>query len=633
MVELFDLTQMLRKAGLPPALAALLAPVFGRLTRFSRINKQYRRFHAGLDDLEDDPLFFTKALRELQVQFEVDTNDHERIPKTGPLLVVANHPFGGVDGIILGALLKTVRPDAKILGNFLLARVDGIRGSLIAVDPFDQAKSKQTNLGGMRTAMKHLRAGHCLGIFPSGEVSHYTLGFRAVSDPVWSPHLVSLAEKTGAAILPVYFKGRNSLLFQVLGLLDPRFRTLMLGREFCRMQGKNIQLKVGDPIPPDRLQRFENKSAATEYLRLRTYSLSTVPSKSSRMRFPFRSTSGAKPQVEPLAPPQSPDLLQTEVATLPDEQRLVVQGDLEVYYAKAAQIPVVLQEIGRLREETFRAVKEGTGQAIDLDHFDEYYVHLFLWNRAESEIAGAYRIGLADEIIERHGLKGLYTSTLFQYRPGFMDKIGPGLELGRSFIRIKYQKKHASLSLIWRAVGEFVAKHPRYRILFGPVSISDAYHSISKNLMVHFFREHSFDDEMSQLVSARKPPKSKSRLRGTSLKNIAESITSIDSVSAIVSGFEDDKKGIPILLRHYLKLNGVLISFNVDPAFNDVIDGLILVDLLKSDSRLLERYFGKTAYASITAYHAQRKQQLAGDQSDEASQVSAQQDELPRVVE
>ncbi|MGB0743322.1 MAG: hypothetical protein ACPGSB_02245, partial [Opitutales bacterium] len=166
-----------------------------------------------------------------------------------------------------------------------------------------------------------------------------------------------------------------------------------------------------------------------------------------------------------------------------------------------------------------------------------------------------------------------------------------------------------SLSMIWRGVGEFVAKHPRYRILFGPVSISDAYHSISKNLMVHFFREHSFDDEMSQFVSAKKPPKSKTKLSGASLKQIAESITSVDSVSAIVSGFEEDKKGIPILLRHYLKLNGVLISFNVDSAFNDVIDGLILVDLTKSDSRLLERYFGKSAYAKIQAYHAKRHEE------------------------
>lgn len=609
MPKLVDLTQMLQSAGVPKPIAGLAAPLFGWVSGLTRINKLYGRFHTHLSDLEDDPLFFTKALRVLKIQFEIDSDDYERIPKTGPLLVVANHPYGGVDGIIMGALLKNVRPDAKLMGNFLLSKMDGIRGSIITVDPFEQAASAKSNLAGMRAALRHLRYGNCLGVFPSGEVSHFRSSDRAIVDPPWSPHVVNLARKTGATVLPVYFTGQNSLIFQTLGLLHPRLRTLMLAREMCRMQGRSVRIKLGQAIPPDRLERFENKRAAAEYLRLNTYSLSTIRSKSSKLRFPFRSASASRNQIKPLAAPQDPELLSEEVAKLPKEQRLVEHGELEVYYARANQIPLLLQEIGRLREETFRAVQEGTGQPADLDQFDEYYVHLFLWNTAEAEIAGAYRIGLADEIVEQHGIKGLYTSTLFKYRPNFMEKIGPSLELGRSFIRVKYQRKQSSLSLIWRGVGEFVAKHPRYQILFGPVSISDAYHSISKNLMVHFFREHSFDDEMSQLVSAKKPPKSKTHLRGASLKQIAESITSIDSVSAIISGFEDDKKGIPILLRHYLKLNGVLISFNVDPAFNDVIDGLILVDLMKSDARLLERYFGKTAYAKIAAHHAERMEQ------------------------
>lgn len=604
MPELVPLNQMLKQAGVPGPLSRLLAPVFGGLTRLGHINYLYNRFHGRLSDLDDDPLFFTKALRVLQIQFEIASEDYERIPQSGPLLVVANHPYGGVDGIILGALLKHIRPDAKLMGNFLLAKMDGIRGSLITVDPFDEGSSAKANLAGMRAALRHLREGNCLGVFPSGEVSHFRWSNRAIVDPPWSPHVVSLARKTAATVVPVYFKGRNSLLFQLLGLLHPRVRTLMLPREMCRMKGQSVRIKIGQPIPPDRLERFEGKTAATEYLRLNTYSLNSLASKSGKLRFPFRSASAAKTKLEPLAPAQEPGLLQAEVDKLPLEQRLVEHGDLEVYFARAKQIPFLLHEIGRLREETFRAVQEGTGQAEDLDHFDEYYVHLFLWNKSEAEIAGAYRIGLADEIVGQHGIKGLYTSTLFKYRPDFLDKIGPSLELGRSFIRIKYQRKHSSLSLIWRGVGEFIARHPRYRVLFGPVSISDAYNSISKNLMVHFFREHSFDGEMSQLVSAKKPPKSKTNLRGASLKNIAESITSVDSVSAIISGFEDDKKGIPILLRHYLKLNGVLISFNVDPAFNDVIDGLILVDLMKSDPRLLERYFGKTAYSKIASFHS-----------------------------
>lgn len=609
MPQLVDLSQVLRGAGLPASLARLLAPVFGRLTKLSHINKLYDAHHSNFSDHEDDPLFFTKALRILQVQFEIDSEEYERIPRSGPLVVVANHPYGGVDGIILGALLKNVRPDAKLMGNFLLAKLDGIRGSLITVDPFEGESSAKSNLAGMRKAIRHLREGNCLGVFPAGEVSHLRTSSRAVVDRPWSSHVVSLVQKTEATVLPVYFTGTNSVLFQLLGMIHPRVRTLLLAREMCRMKGQSVRIKIGQPIPPDRLQRFENKAAATQFLRLNTYSLNSARSQSKRLRFPFRSASAAKNEVKPLAAPQDAALMTTEISQLPDEQRLVEQGDLLVYYAKAHQIPLVLQEIGRLREETFRAVQEGTGESEDLDQFDEYYMHLFLWNKAENEIAGAYRIGLTDEIVKKHGVKGLYTSTLFRYRPNFMEKLGPSLELGRSFIRLKYQRKHASLSLIWRGVGEFVAKHPHYRTLFGPVSISDAYNSISKNLMVHFFREHSFDEEMSQLVSAKKPPKSKKNLRGASLKDIAESITSIDSVSAIVSGFEDDKKGIPILLRHYLKLNGVLISFNVDPAFNDVIDGLILVDLLKSDSRLLERYFGKTAYAKIVAHHQEQAEQ------------------------
>ncbi len=594
---------MILEAGVPGALARPLAAVCSRLTSFDTVNRLYGEFVMSLDDADHDTAFFMKALRTLNNQFEVDTESYDRIPKEGPLIVVANHPRGALDGVLMGAVLKAVREDTKLLGNYLLKQIDGIRGSVIAVDPFGQVTSRQANLSGMREAIRHLKQGGCLGTFPAGEVASFSLREWAVTDPDWSGHVASLAEKTNAAILPLYFEGRNSLWFQILGLLHPRLRTLMLARELCRGRGALVRVQVGEPITADRLSRFENRSAAVDYLRLQTYRLRDKPPKPSRLRLPFRSSHSAR-ALKPIAPPQEVASLLSEIGQLPASQRLVRHGEFDVYYARAGQIPVLLHEIGRLREQTFRAVQEGTGEAEDLDIYDEYYLHLFLWHRGNAEIAGAYRIGLADEIVERRGVEGLYTSTLFKYKPGFLDKIGPSLELGRSFICLKYQKKHASLSLIWRGIGEFIAKHPRYRVLFGPVSITDAYHSISKNLMVHFFREHNFDEDMSQMVSARKPPREKNRIRGSSLKNMAESITSVDSVSAIVSGFEEDKKGIPILLRHYLKLNGVLLSFNVDPAFSDVIDGLILVDICKASPKLLERYFGKDAYAKIAEYHS-----------------------------
>lgn len=577
-----------------------------RMLGISGVNRIYADVHAQLDDTENDGAFFMKTLRAMGVHFEVDNADFERIPKEGSLIVIANHPFGGVDGVVLGALLQGLRRDAKLMGNYLLAEMEGIRGSIIRVDPFGGEASARANLSGMRDAIRLLKGGGCLGAFPAGEVSSLRLKSRAVVDSPWTSHIVNLAQKTGARILPLYFEGCNSHFFQLAGLMHPRMRTALLGREFANARGREIRLKIGEIIEPKHLETFENKEAATEYLRLRTYALKDHKKKPSRvrLRLPFRSASSAQ-TIQPLAPAQPAHRLEKEIEALPSVQRLVEHGDFEVYYASADKIPSVLKEIGRLREETFRAVQEGTGQATDLDDFDSYYLHLFMWNRAAREIVGAYRIGLVDQIVKEHGKQGLYTSTLFRYRTKFLEKMGPALELGRSFICIKYQKKHASLALIWRGIGEYVARHPQYRTLFGPVSITDAYNNISKDLMVHFFREHNFDDEMSRYVRPRKAPKSFNMLKGISLKYIGESIKSVDSVSAIISGFEDDHKGVPVILRHYLKLNGVLLSFNVDPAFSDVIDGLILVDLCKSDPKLLQRYFGKEGYADFADYHAQ----------------------------
>lgn len=584
---------------------SVLAPALERLLSFRSLNGIYSKVHAQLTDSEYDPDFFMKTLRVMNVQFEVDSESFERIPKEGPLIVIGNHPFGGIDGVVLGALLQSVRPDTKLMGNYLLGKMEGIRGNIIEVDPFGTETSKRANLVGMRSAIKLLRGGGCLGAFPAGEVSSFKWKPRSVVDPQWSDHIVSLAQRTKAPIVPIYFEGRNSLLFQVMGLIHPRLRTAMLAREFCRASGTKIKLRVGKVIQPDRIERFETNSAATEYLRLKTYSLrdqSFSEKPRRKLHLPFRSEGSEKP-LAPLADQQSKEHLKAEVQALPDDRILVEHGDFVVCYAKAQEIPKLMLEIGRLREETFRAVQEGTGQARDLDEFDEYYWHLFLWDRANDEIVGAYRIGFADEIVREKGKQGLYTATLFKYSSEFLERLGPGVELGRSFICLKYQRKRSSLALIWRGIGEFVIKNPECKTLFGPVSITDAYHRISKDLMVHFFREHNFDDEMAQLVKPRKAPKAPKTIQGISMKSIGESIQSVDAVSAIVSGFEDDEKGIPILLKHYLKLNGVLLSFNVDPAFSDVIDGLILVDLTKSDPKLLQRYFGKQCYGTFAKNH------------------------------
>jgi putative hemolysin len=604
--RLIELERVLAGA-LPGPLAGLAARVLEVPLGIRGVNAIHAAASAGIRPGEDAGDFFLRTLQVMDVSFSVDAAEFASIPAEGPLIVVSNHPFGGVDGVVLGAILLGARADAKLMGNYLLSRIKGIREAVIAVNPFEGPDSARANLGGIRQALRTLQQGGCIGVFPAGEVSCLRLRQRAVTDRPWTAQVVSLALRTGACILPVFIEGRNSHFFQLAGLLHPRVRTLLLAREFARMRGARLTVRVSDLVTPDRLERFQNVEAAAEYLRLRSYALRRAGAPKADRRtlsFPFGRPRPQKNR-EAVAPPGDRAGLRAEIARLDESALLARHQNFRVCLARADQIPQLLLEIGRMREETFRAVGEGTGSARDTDAFDAYYRHLFMWDDEAGKLVGAYRIGLTDEILEERGGRGLYTSTLFRFKPGFLQRLGPAMELGRSFVALEYQKKHASLALIWRGIGEFIVRHPRYKTLFGPVSITDEYNSISKHLMVHFLREHKLDPELARFVRARKPPAPRRSVGGVSLRDLGGAMPSVDAVSAVVSGFEKDKKGLPVLLRHYLKLNGVLLSFNVDTEFSDVIDGLILVDLFKTERKLMKRYMGEEGARRFFEYHGE----------------------------
>lgn len=606
--KLVSVEEELRVLGGCAPFFSFLAPLLERLLAIHSLNRIYAEVRQRLVDLEQDPAFFMKTLQVMGTSVEIDQQSFERIPRTGPLIVIANHPFGGIDGVSLGALLSMVRPDSRLLGNFLLSRMDGIRGNIIKVDPFQREGSAQANFAGMREAIRWLKRGACLGVFPSGEVSSFHFRSLSVADPVWSSHIVSLAMRTKATILPLYFEGNNGLLFHLAGLVHPSLRTLLLPREFSKMEKKTLRIRIGRPLSPELLSLMGDHPVTTDYLRLQTYALAkSAPGKIPlrQIKLPFWATQTGK-DLSKTAPPQKKEVMSAEIAGLPASAQLLVHGNFEVYCADAVEIPFCLQEIGRLREETFRMVGEGTGESIDLDEFDAYYKHLFVWDARLLQVVGAYRIGVVDTIVQELGTGGLYTATLFKFRKGFLEKLGNSLELGRSFISVEYQKKHASLALLWRGIGAFLIQNPRYKTLFGPVSITNSYDRVSKDLMVHYLREHSLDEELSSFVQARKPPKAKENICGISLSEMGKSLHSVGAVSAVVSGIEEDNKGIPVLLRHYLKLNGHLLSFNVDTDFSNVIDGLILVDLTKAEPKMLQRYMGKQGYSAFMQFHSNK---------------------------
>jgi len=573
------------------------------------------------DDLRLHPErgnFFDRALCSVPASYEVEEEDLNKIPKSGALIVVANHPLGGLDGISLGAMLLEVRKDTKLLGNYLLGRMEEIAPWLLPVNPFGGKEATTQNLSSMKECIRHLKNGGCIATFPSGTVSYFKIGHSHITDPEWNVNVAQLARRTNATILPVFFEGRNSLLFYSLGLIHPRLRTALLARELVRTAKKNtIRMRIGKPISPKKIAEFETDTELTAWLRLNTYMLgkrgNTEKPESggiySHIKNIKRTILPAKKKVmQDLILPRDPDEIQREIDSLPESACLINGDKVRVYYAYAYQIRSTMLEIGRLRERTFREVGEGTGRSVDIDEFDQYYLQIFMWDCAQKRIIGAYRVGRTDKIIPSMGVQGLYVSTLFKMKREFIEKIDPALEMGRSFIVSEYQKKRSTLAILWRGIGEYLSRHPKYRTLYGPVSINPEYNSISKDLIVQFLTDRKTSEELARLVKAKKPPKI--RLHKSDKEALRSGVTDIDQVSALISEIEVDNKGIPTLLKHYLKLNGLLLAFNVDHEFGSCIDGLIVVDMTDTDPKLLKSYMGVEQAIKYRKYHGLESPEL-----------------------
>jgi len=574
------------------ALFSMVKMPLSKILRLETLNSMYTE----LKEKESDEPFIDKALEILGVKFTVGGQPLSRIPKTGPVVAVCNHPFGVLEGLMLAKAIREVRPDIRIMANGLLGMIPEMKDILIQVDPFGRDDSAKKNIAGLKASMKWLREGGLLVIFPAGEVSSLHVRKARVADPQWSPMVGRIIRKTGASALPVFFEGRNSGVFQTLGLIHPSLRTVLLPNENLKHAMKHpLRLTFGSVVDSARVGEFESDIELTDYLRFRTYLL-----RKGSKRAALASEQGSKRQA-PIANSRGRHILASEVAALPDENILLKSGDFTVFHAGAFNIPRLLREIGIQREITFRAVGEGTGKAMDIDEFDDTYRHLVLWNHRENEVAGAYRFGLTDELLKEHGPKGLYTSTLFNYRPGFLESMGPALEMGRSFIVPKYQKAYQPLLLLWKGVAAFVVANPRYSRLFGCVSISADYSGLSRELIMGFMGRHCNMPELSGMAIPKNPPTVKS-LPKVDLRMPDVLFNRFDDIGDLISDVEDGKS-IPVLLRQYLKLGGKIIGFNVDPDFNDCLDGLILVDLLKSDPKTLGRFMGKDGVEEFLAAH------------------------------
>ncbi|MGA7753076.1 MAG: GNAT family N-acyltransferase [Candidatus Sulfotelmatobacter sp.] len=568
----------------------------GRFAPVDKVRDLYRRVQRSPEGFRLEGL-----LAEMRVDLRVNPADRSRIPAAGPVVVMANHPYGVLDGAILTVLLTRVRPDVKVLTNFVLSDIPELQKHCIFVDAFQTDRPADSNRKALREAFAWLQQGGMLAIFPAGEVAHWRMPAGQIADPAWNDTAVRLIRRTRATALPVYFCGHNSVGFQLLGMIHPRLRSAFLLQEFLQQEGKDVEVRIGSAIPADVIDSVTDDREAIDYLRWRTYLLARRRKTEISWPLGLRSRLVSKIQ-QPVAVLPQPELLQQEIESLPVDRCLAENGEFAVYHATAQEIPNLLLEVGRVRELTFRRAGEGTGKSRDLDSFDDYYGHVLLWSKTKRELVGGYRAGNTSEILAQRGVSGLYTSTLFRYDVNLFQKLGPALELGRSFVRPDYQRQYAPLLLLWKGIARLVAAHPEIPVLFGAVSISNDYNEASREMIYRFFEARMMEDDLAGLIEPRRPFRP-GFLRRSDCRNMCRALRDLDELSQPITDIEADGKGLPILLRQYAKIGGKLLGFNVDRKFSNVLDGLVVVDLRQTESAVLERYMGREAAVNFRKLH------------------------------
>ena len=555
-------------------------PIVSAVMRLAKINK-VNDLYDKIKDLEGQE-FFDKLLEELNVKYLAFQEDLAKIPKTGPFILVSNHPLGALDGVIMCKILTEIRPDFKVMGNFLLTKIKPMEPYVISVNPFEKRKEAYSSMSGMREALKHLSEGGCLGIFPAGEVSNKNNEYNEILDKEWQEPALKLIKKAQVPVVPMYFHAKNSKLFYNVSKIHPDLQTLLLPSEMVNKREKPIKIRIGRPVTPKILNEYETPKELGEFLRKKVYMMkSYFEDRKSVAEFLKVKNLNISPKEEVVVQniidetPLAEILADRENLRKKEGKMLFSNGDYEVYFTKFDEIPAMMREIGRQRELTFRAVGEGTNLPFDLDEYDKHYHHLILWDNVAQKIAGAYRMALGLEVMKNYGIKGFYTNSLFDFDQELQPFFKKVIEMGRAYISIEYQQKPLPLFLLWRGIVHVCLRNPEHKFLMGGVSISNRFSDFSKSLMIEFMRSHYFDPVVAQYVHPKNDYKVYLSERDKSLffEGLDDDLNKFDK---LIDDFEPEMR-LPVLIKKYIKQNAKVVAFNVDPNFNDAIDGLMYI--------------------------------------------------------
>lgn len=542
-----------------------------KVLRISTLNDIYNR-NKHLKDVE----FLNAILDEFHIKFEIPEEDLKRLPKEGPYITVSNHPLGGIDGILLLKLMLEKEPNFKIIANFLLHRIEPMKPYIMPVNPFEHHKDAKSSVIGLKETFRHLSDGKPLGMFPAGEVSTYKDG-KLVVDKPWEEGAIKVIRKAQVPVIPIYFHAQNSKLFYFLSKINDTLRTAKLPSELLTQKDRVIKVRIGKPISVAEQNEHQTIEEYSEFLRRKTYMLANVFETDTNNKLLQTPSLKLPKSPKQIAKPANHEQILQEVSALrKGDFRLLQSKNYEVFFVKADKIPNILHEIGRLREITFREVGEGTNESLDLDKYDNYYYHMFLWDEEAQLIAGAYRMGLGTEIFAAHGIDGFYLQELFRFEPELYDMMSKSIEMGRAFIVKEYQQKPMPLFLLWKGIVHTTLRYPEHKFLIGGVSISNQFSDFSKSLMIEFMKSHYYDPYVAQYVHPKKEYKVKLKDADRDFV-FNEAEADLNKFDKIIDEIEPSSLRLPVLIKKYIKQNARVVAFNVDPLFNDAVDGLMYI--------------------------------------------------------
>lgn len=541
-----------------------------KVLKISTLNNIYNR-NKHLSDLP----FLNAILDEFQIKFEIPEEDLKRLPKEGAYITISNHPLGGIDGILLLKLMLEREPEFKIIANFLLHRIEPMKPYIMPVNPFETHKDAKSSVLGIKETLRHLSDGKPLGMFPAGEVSTYKDGVLVVDKP-WEVGAIKVIRKAQVPVVPIYFHAKNSRLFYFLSNLNDTFRTAKLPSELLTQKNRVIKVRIGKPISVNEQNEYDTIESYSEFLRKKTYMLANAFYKGTKSLLNTPSFKIPKSPKE-IAKPANHDKILEEMDMLNEgDYRLLQSKNYHVYLVTADKIPNILHEIGRLREITFRDVGEGTNESLDLDQYDKYYHHMFLWDTETQLIAGAYRMGLGSHIYGKYGIEGFYLHELFRFEPELYDMMHNSIEMGRAFITKEYQLKPMPLFLLWKGIVHTTLRYPEHKYLIGGVSISNQFSEFSKSLMIEFMKSHYYDPYVAQYIH---PKKDYKVILKDADKDFVfnETEADLNKFDKIIDEVEPGNLRLPVLIKKYIKQNARVVAFNVDPLFNNAVDGLMYI--------------------------------------------------------